>query len=98
MAANAGRLCFTRRCSVSRLVLRLQPVICDILGAMEASDSVVCRLRPTSWLPFIAWILLLFLQLISPARVWSWSLVGKAVIHPPVFSFAPGAAAAACDL
>lgn len=76
MAANAGRLCFTRRCSVSRLVLRLQPVICDILGAMEASDSVVCRLRPTSWLPFIAWILLLFMQLISPARVWSWSLVG----------------------
>ncbi len=47
---------------------------------MVASDRVVCRLRPTSWLPFIAWACLLFLQLVSPARVWSWSLVGLGLL------------------
>jgi uncharacterized protein (DUF58 family) len=43
---------------------------------MEPSDTVVRRLRPASYLPFIAWGLLLFMQLISPARAWSWLLVG----------------------
>lgn len=38
--------------------------------------SVIRRLRPSSPLPFIAWGLLLFVQLVSPANAWSWLLVG----------------------
>lgn len=43
---------------------------------VEASAPVTRQLRPTSALPFAAWGLLLFLQLISPDKVWSWLLVG----------------------
>jgi uncharacterized protein (DUF58 family) len=42
---------------------------------MEASDDVVRRLRLTSPLPLAVLGLLLFLQLVSPASAWSWSLV-----------------------
>ncbi len=38
------------------------------------------RLRPTGYLPFIAWGLLCFLQMISPANAWSWLLVGLSVL------------------
>jgi uncharacterized protein (DUF58 family) len=43
---------------------------------MDSPDALTSRLRPASLLPFIAWAVVLFLQLISPARVWSWLLVG----------------------
>ncbi len=43
---------------------------------MDHEPSVIRRLRPTSPLPFIAWGLLLFVQLVSPANAWSWLLVG----------------------
>jgi uncharacterized protein (DUF58 family) len=43
---------------------------------MDHESSVIRRLRPTSPLPFIAWGLLLFVQLVSPANAWSWLLVG----------------------
>jgi uncharacterized protein (DUF58 family) len=47
---------------------------------MEAPDTVVRCLRPTSYLPFIAWVWLFFMQLISPAPAWSWMLVGLGVL------------------
>jgi uncharacterized protein (DUF58 family) len=47
---------------------------------MDAPDTVVRRLRPTGYLPFIAWGWLLFMQLISPASAWSWMLVGLGVL------------------
>jgi uncharacterized protein (DUF58 family) len=42
--------------------------------------SVGKTLRPTSWLPFVAWAALLVLQLVSPDRVWSWLLVGLGIL------------------
>ena len=47
---------------------------------MEPSDAVVRRLRPASVLPFLVWTGLLVMQLISPDRAWSWSLVGFSVM------------------
>lgn len=47
---------------------------------MEHASPVVRRLRPTGPLPFIAWGLLLFVQLISPANAWSWLLVGLTLL------------------
>ena len=47
---------------------------------MEPSDAVVRRLRPASVLPFLVWAGLLAMQLISPDRAWSWSLVGFSVM------------------
>jgi len=56
-------------------------VLCGILlPRMETEPSIVRRLRPTSLLPFIAWGLLLFIQLVSPANAWSWLLVGLSVL------------------
>lgn len=37
-------------------------------------------LRPTSALPFLAWAVVLVMQLISPDRVWSWLVVGLGVL------------------
>jgi uncharacterized protein (DUF58 family) len=37
-------------------------------------------LRPTTPLPFIAWVAALVLQLVSPDRVWSWLLVGFGIL------------------
>jgi uncharacterized protein (DUF58 family) len=42
---------------------------------VEASADVVRRLRPTSPVPLAVLGLLVFLQLVSPASAWSWSLV-----------------------
>ena len=47
---------------------------------MESSDAVVRRLRPASVLPFFVWAGLFAMQLISPDRAWSWSLVGFSVM------------------
>ena len=47
---------------------------------MDHEPTVIRRLRPTSVLPFIAWGLLLFVQLVSPANAWSWLLVGLSVL------------------
>lgn len=47
---------------------------------MDHEPTVVRRLRPTSPLPFIAWGLLLFVQLVSPANAWSWLLVGLSLL------------------
>jgi uncharacterized protein (DUF58 family) len=47
---------------------------------MEPSDAVVRRLRPASVLPFLVWTGLLVMQLISPDRAWSWSVVGFSVM------------------
>jgi uncharacterized protein (DUF58 family) len=47
---------------------------------MESDLAVVRRMRPVSLLPFVAWGLLLFVQLVSPARAWSWLLVGLTVL------------------
>ncbi len=47
---------------------------------MDHESSVVRRLRPAGPLPFIAWGLLLFVQLISPANAWSWLLVGLTLL------------------
>lgn len=38
------------------------------------------RMEPVSRLPFLAWLALLAMQLISPDRAWSWPLVGLSVI------------------
>ena len=38
------------------------------------------HLRPTSLLPFIAWGVLLVLQLVSPDKAWSWLLVGLGLL------------------
>ena len=43
---------------------------------MEASAVGGRRLRLTSPLPFVAWGILLILQLVSPDKAWSWLLVG----------------------
>ncbi len=48
--------------------------------AMESEQAVIRCLRPTSPLPFIAWALLLLVQLVSPANAWSWLLVGLSVL------------------
>lgn len=47
---------------------------------MEDAVDVTRSLRPTSWLPFMAWGLLVLMQLISPDKVWSWLLVGLSVL------------------
>ncbi|MGC8780228.1 MAG: DUF58 domain-containing protein [Anaerolineae bacterium] len=47
---------------------------------MDREPTVIRRLRPTGPLPFIAWGLLLFVQLISPANAWSWLLVGLTLL------------------
>lgn len=47
---------------------------------MDHEPSVIRRLRPTSPLPFIAWGLLLFVQLVSPANAWSWLLIGLTLL------------------
>jgi len=41
----------------------------------EPSAPAARQLRPTSILPFAAWVLLFVLQLVSPDKVWSWLLV-----------------------
>jgi uncharacterized protein (DUF58 family) len=46
----------------------------------ETSDSVLRSLRPSSWLPFLAWAGLLSMQLISPDKAWSWLLVGLSAL------------------
>ncbi len=43
---------------------------------METFDAPARRLRPASLLPFLAWVGLLIMQLVSPDRAWSWLLVG----------------------
>ncbi|MEJ5200273.1 MAG: DUF58 domain-containing protein [Anaerolineae bacterium] len=47
---------------------------------MDHEPTVIRRLRPSGPLPFIAWGLLLFVQLISPANAWSWLLVGLTLL------------------
>lgn len=47
---------------------------------MDTDLPVTRRLRPASILPFIAWGLLLFVQLISPSNAWSWLLVGLTIL------------------
>ena len=52
---------------------------------MEHADEAVrergqARLRPTSPWPFVAWLALLVVQLVSPDRVWSWLLVGLGLL------------------
>ena len=47
---------------------------------MEPSDAVVRHLRPASALPFLVWAGLLVMQIISPDRAWSWSLVAVSVL------------------
>jgi uncharacterized protein (DUF58 family) len=42
--------------------------------------AVTRHLRPTGPWPFIAWAGLLFMQLISPSRAWSWLLVGLSLL------------------
>jgi hypothetical protein len=37
-------------------------------------------LKPVGWLPFLGWFGLLFVQLISPDRAWSWLLVGLSIV------------------
>jgi uncharacterized protein (DUF58 family) len=50
-------------------------------SAFVAETSAVERtLRPTSWLPFAAWVVLAFLQAVSPDRAWSWLLVGLSLL------------------
>jgi uncharacterized protein (DUF58 family) len=46
------------------------------------------RLRPTSYLPFIAWAALLFMQIISPDRAWSWLLVGLSLLIATAYAYA----------
>ncbi len=50
------------------------------LPEMRSSTVVSRRLRPTSFLPFIAWGVLLLLQLVSPDKAWSWLLVGLGLL------------------
>ncbi len=47
---------------------------------MDQQPTVIRRLQPTGPLPFIAWGLLFFVQLISPAAAWSWLLVGLTLL------------------
>lgn len=47
--------------------------------AMDPADLVSRRMKPVSLLPFLAWLALLAMQLISPDRAWSWPLVGLSV-------------------
>jgi len=52
---------------------------------MERSEMVTPavptrHLRPTSFLPFIAWGVLLVVQLVSPDKAWSWLLVGLGLL------------------
>ena len=47
---------------------------------MDTDLPVIRRLRPTSLLPFIAWALLLFVQMISPSNAWSWLLIGLTIL------------------
>jgi uncharacterized protein (DUF58 family) len=55
---------------------------------MEISEPVTRRLRPTGPWPFLAWGILLFLQLISPDRAWSWLLVGLSVLLGASYAWA----------
>jgi uncharacterized protein (DUF58 family) len=48
--------------------------------AMDSPETVIRRLRPTSILPFLAWGLLCFMQIITPSRAWSWLLVGLTLL------------------
>jgi len=52
------------------------------LTARTASDGNIMRrtLKPVGWLPFLGWFGLLFMQLISPDRAWSWLLVGLSIV------------------
>ena len=45
-----------------------------------AADSVTRTLKPATWLPYLALAGLLFMQLVSPDRAWSWLLVGLGVM------------------
>ncbi len=47
---------------------------------MGLSSAVTRRLRPTSYWPFIAWVGLFAMQMISPSRAWSWLLVGLSLL------------------
>lgn len=47
---------------------------------MAISAVPTRHLRPTSLLPFIAWGVLLVLQLVSPDKAWSWLLVGLGLL------------------
>lgn len=47
----------------------------------ETRGSTVQRtMKPAGWLPFAGWVALLFMQLISPDRAWSWLLVGLSIL------------------
>ncbi len=46
----------------------------------QTSNNVTRSLKPASWLPFLALAGLLFMQLISPDKAWSWLLVGLSVM------------------
>lgn len=47
---------------------------------MDTSQAVERRLRIATPWPFIAWVVLLFLQIISPDPAWSWLLTGLTVL------------------
>ncbi len=48
---------------------------------VELDAGVVRRtLKPAGWLPFVGWVVLFLLQIISPDRAWSWLLVGLSIL------------------
>jgi uncharacterized protein (DUF58 family) len=48
---------------------------------MEPDGGEVVRtLRPTGWVPILAWLGLAFMQIVSPDRAWSWLLVGLSLL------------------
>lgn len=57
-------------------------------GTPVETGQVVRTLRPTTWVPFAAWAALLFMQIVSPDRAWSWLLAGLTMLLLVSFSWA----------
>ncbi len=49
-------------------------------AAARDAEAVARTLRPAGFAPFVVLVVLLLLQLISPAQAWSWPLAGLAVM------------------
>ncbi len=55
---------------------------------MDAVDAVERRLRVATPWPFIAWVALLAMQIISPDPAWSWPLVGLGALIALSYGYA----------